>query len=258
VIREQSGDDWESHWTRYAAVAGLNPAQHLRHAAIMKALKREHLPVARLLDIGSGQGDFLARAAAEKAAGVYAGFELSAAGVNVSRAKAPQAQFFQVDILAPPPDAERFAGWATAAVCSEVVEHVDDPVAFLSALRTYLAVDATLVLTVPGGPVSKFDRHIGHRGHFTKARARQILSDAGFRVDTVRLVGFPFFNLYRLMVILRGQQLVDDAESQTETAATGLARLAMHAFGFLFNFTLEDFPLGWQVVAIAKNSPTRT
>lgn len=254
VTHDGHGDDWESHWSRYSAVAGANPAQHLRHVAILDALREKPLPVARLLDVGSGQGDFLARAAANGAAETYVGFELSQSGIRVSQAKVPQAEFLQVDMLAPSEEANRFAGWATAAVCSEVVEHVDDPIAFLSSLRTYLADGATLVLTVPGGPMSQFDRHIGHRRHFTKEAARQMLTVAGFHVDAVRLVGFPFFNLYRLMVILRGQQLIGDAEAKSATAATGLAQLAVRGFNFLFSFNLKDFPLGWQIVAVARKA----
>jgi SAM-dependent methyltransferase len=253
-MEKHNGDDWERHWTRYAGWATLNPAQGLRHGAILDVLKNERLPIARLLDIGSGQGDFLARACAAHVADAYAGFELSAAGVNASHSKVPQAEFVELDIFAPSADANRFQGWATAAVCSDVIEHVDDPVVFLSSLRKYLGDKATLVLTVPGGPMSPFDRHIGHRRHFSRASVRQVLEEAGFAVSAVRLAGFPFFNLYRLMVIARGRQLIRDVEAPSTAPAKGVARLAMQAFALLFNFTLNDSPLGWQVVAIAHNS----
>jgi len=254
VPEKEEGDNWDSHWERYAAAANLNPAQRMRHNAILAALRHEKLPTPRLLDVGSGQGDFLARAATVGAAQAYAGFELSQSGISVSRSKIPQAEFVALDLVSPSSDADRFTGWATVAVCSEVVEHVDDPVAFLATLRRYLAEDAVLVLTVPGGPMSKFDHHIGHRRHFTRTQTRQVLERAGFRVNAVRLIGFPFFNLYRLLVILRGQQLVNDVDSKNETGASGPARLAMQAFDFLFRFSLKDSPLGWQVLAIARKA----
>lgn len=248
-------DDWDAHWDKYAASASINPAQDLRHQAILAALHADGSTYTRLLDIGSGQGDFLAKAMAAGVAQAYAGFELSASGVRISREKLPTATFVQVDLFAPPPDADRFAGWASAAVCSDVIEHVDDPVAFLRELRTYLADDALLVLTVPGGPMSSFDKHIGHRRHFSDPLVRSVLQAAGFRVQDVRLAGFPFFNLYRLLVILRGARLVADVESgDGEGAATGAARFAMSVFGFLFRFNLHTNPLGWQVVATARKS----
>ena len=44
-----------------------------------------------------------------------------------------------------------YAGWATDAVCSEVLEHVDSPVLFLQAARPWLADGSRLIVTVPGG-----------------------------------------------------------------------------------------------------------
>lgn len=247
-------DDWDDHWDRYAAAAALNPAQRMRHDAVMACLKRFSRRTERLLDVGSGQGDFLARASSEGIANAYAGFEMSESGISISRAKVPRAEFLQVDLFAPPPAAAPFAGWASAAVCSDVIEHVDDPVGFLRALRTYLAPGAILVLTVPGGPMSRFDRHIGHRRHYTRRLAGEVLEQAGFTVERVMRAGFPFFNLYRLVVILRGERLIADVESHGEHAAGGLARAVMAVFGALFRLNLTDSVLGWQIVALARNA----
>jgi len=252
-VNERTADDWESHWDRYAESASLNPAQAMRHATVVSALRTLAWPTEHLLDVGSGQGDFLSMALQAGAAREYAGFELSESGVAYARAKLPGAAFMRVDLFAPPAEASRFAGWATTAVCSEVVEHVDEPVAFLSALRTYMADGARLVLTVPGGPMSTFDRYIGHRRHYTKALAREVLEQAGFDVETVWLAGFPFFNLYRLLVILRGAALIEDAKSGAgNTGAKGLARIAMSVFAVLFKLNVRNSPFGWQIVAIAR------
>src|SRR5262249_36740502 len=103
------------------------------------------------LDIGCGQGDFLAGARSRKLATEYAGIELSESGVAISRAKLPGVDISRVDLLNPPPEAERLHGWATAAVCTDVIEHVDDDVGFLRAARRFLAPGGQLVVTVPSG-----------------------------------------------------------------------------------------------------------
>ena len=248
-------DDWDSHWARYAESANLNPAQHMRHALILSALAEGGGVVERLLDVGSGQGDFLSAAARAGVAAAYAGLELSESGVRISRHKLPQAQILQVDLFSPSPESAVFEGWATAAVCSDVIEHVDDSVGFLHRLGRYLADGGKLVVTVPGGPMSAFDRHIGHRRHFSGRSVRQTLADAGFAVEKVWLAGFPFFNLYRLLVILRGRRLIADVESGNgRGAASGLARMAMSAFALLFKFNLRSSPFGWQIVAIARKA----
>ena len=247
-------DDWEGHWGRFAASAERNPAQDLRHRAMLRALRRARTPIAHLLDVGSGQGDFLVKAVSARAAASYVGFELSRTGVAISRAKVPAARFFEVDLFEPSAESQEFLGWASAAVCSDVIEHVDDPVTFLRSLRRFMKSDALLVLTVPGGPMSKFDRHIGHRRHYDAESVRDVLSQGGFTVDEVQLAGFPFFNLYRLLVILRGDRLVRDVESSDGVGTLSLAAsMAMRIFSVLFAFNLQSSPWGWQVVALARN-----
>src|SRR3546814_18015665 len=73
-----------------------------------------------------------------------------------------------------------------------------------------MAPGCRLVVTVPGGPMSAFDRHIGHRRHFTPPALAALLTDAGLAVERTDGAGFPFFNLYRLGVIARGHRLVAD------------------------------------------------
>ncbi len=252
MIRAEK-DNWDKHWEQYATAAGINPAQRMRHSSILTALRAGEWPTRRLLDVGSGQGDFLLRATRAGAAQAYAGFEISESGIKVSRDKVPQANFIQIDLFAPTQESDSFENWATVAVCSEVIEHVDDPVGFLQSLRHYMMSGATLVLTVPAGPMSQFDHEIGHRHHYTKAQAREVLMSAGFDVEATWLAGFPFFNLYRLAVVLRGARLSKDAKSAEHGGTTSkAAKIALAMFGFLFRFNLPNCALGWQVVALAR------
>ncbi|MDP9097677.1 MAG: methyltransferase domain-containing protein, partial [Verrucomicrobiota bacterium] len=177
-------------------------------------------------------------------------------GVAISRRKAPRATFLVADIFHPPRALKDFVGWSTHAVCSEVLEHVDDPVGFLQKAQTYLGPNARLIVTVPGGPIAAFDRHIGHRQHFDRAKISSILEQAGYTVERTYLAGFPFFNLYRLLVIGRGKRLASDVETKTAGRSFALAALAMKVFRVLFYLNLQDSPFGWQIVATArKTSP---
>lgn len=248
-------DDWNKHWDQFADAATLNPAQQMRHRLAVKLLREPSgAGKRRVLDLGSGQGDLAVKLRHEMPEVELLGFEMSQSGVAISQRKVPQAEFLVVDLFAPPPAAERYAGWATDAVCSEVLEHVDSPVDFLKASRRYLADNARLVVTVPGGPMSAFDRHIGHRQHFTRQSIARVLEGAGFTVERVYLSGFPFFNLYRLVVIARGEKLATDVDSGHQGASGRLARAVMAVFRGLFRFNLLDFPLGWQVVAVARKT----
>ena len=198
-------DDWDRHWQDYAEAAAANPAQRYRRRIVCEVLRRYGCAGgARILDIGSGQGDLAVDLRQSFSQAELAGIELSATGVAVSARKVPDAQFFQRDLLSSKESAGELRSWAQYAVCSEVLEHLDNPALLLKNASEYLAPGCGLVVTVPGGPQSEFDRHIGHRGHFTPAVLRELLETSGFTVELATTAGFPFFNFYRMVVILRG------------------------------------------------------
>jgi SAM-dependent methyltransferase len=252
-----SQDDWDAHWASYADSAESNPAQRMRQDLIVQLLcETADTSEARIFDIGSGQGDLLRQLQPFRPKAKLLGAELSARGVAISQRKLPEATFVAADIYQPPAILDDFAGWATHAICSEVLEHVEDPVSFLKEARKYLAPEATLIVTVPGGPMSAFDRHIGHRQHFDRQKIRAILDRADYAVERVYLAGFPFFNLYRLLVLARGKRLAQDVGTQSGGITSAAASSMMKLFRSLFRFNLRDSRFGWQIIAVArKTSP---
>jgi len=251
----ENHDNWDEHWERYADAAKQNPAQYMRHTLVSSILRRAAgSATMRLLDVGSGQGDMLAILRPRFPQAEFVGAELSASGVEISKRKVPDATFVVTDLYHPGQTMLPFVGWATHATCSEVLEHLDDPKTFLRSAGTYLASNASLIVTVPSGPMSRFDKHIGHRQHFTKKSIRALLESAGFTVDYVWRAGFPFFNLYRLVVIARGSRLINDALADKNHAPGGLAQAVMRVFHVLFRLNLKNSPLGWQLVAVARKT----
>jgi trans-aconitate methyltransferase len=243
-------DDWDRHWRDYAESAASNPAQAYRRRLVLRLLASggNGIP-ARVLDIGSGTGDLAAEIRNAFPRAELLGLDLSAAAVAHAARKVPAATFLQHDLVSSFEPEPAYRRWATHAVCSEVLEHVEDPEALLANARPYLAPGCRLIVTVPGGPISAFDRHIGHRRHFTAKSMRALLEQAGFVVERCTRAGFPFFNLYRLVVLLRGERLVDDV---ARGAGPGRARLVMRIFGALFRLNLARSPWGWQVLAAAR------
>jgi SAM-dependent methyltransferase len=250
VSSEPDLDDWDRHWRDYAEAAASNPAQVYRRRLVLGLLASsgDGIP-ARVLDIGAGTGDLAADIRNAFPGAEVLGLDVSAAAVEHAARKVPAATFLQRDLVngLEPEPAHR--GWATHAVCSEVLEHVEDPETLLANARSYLAPGCRLIVTVPGGPMSAFDRHIGHRRHFTANSTRALLEQAGFVVERSMGAGFPFFNLYRLTVVLRGERLVDDV---ARGAGTWPVRLVMRIFGVLFRLNLTRSPWGWQVLAAAR------
>jgi SAM-dependent methyltransferase len=248
-------DDWDHHWNAYGEAAEGNPANVYRRELVLRLLGRPPAG-ATVVDIGSGQGEFAIHLREIYPDVAVSGVEYSAAGVERSRAAAAArgaaVSFTQLDLMQPVTLGPDYPA-AGYAVCSEVLEHVADPVGLLRNSKSLLAPGCRVVVTVPGGPRSAFDRHIGHHRHFTAADLRGVLTDAGFTVERVLRAGFPFFNVYKLAVIARGRRLIADVEDRAPGAAPSKAELAVtRLFSLGFGHNRDDFPLGWQMAAVAR------
>jgi SAM-dependent methyltransferase len=209
-------------------------------------------PCAHILDLGCGQGDLVAELREHIPGAELRGVDYSQYGVDEARIKVPGARFERRDLLNSEDPGPDMRGWATHAVCSEVLEHVDDPRALLANSLAYLAPGGRLVVTVPGGPISAFDRHIGHRRHFTTASLRADLVAAGYSVNRVIGAGFPFFNLYRAVVIVRGSHLAGDVGGAGTGTPSLPARAVMTVFRPLLAIPVPNNRLGWQIVGVAQ------
>ncbi len=247
-------DDWESHWTDFSEASRINPAVSYRLRLLGRHLNGVGVPGVHLLDIGSGPGYLLADLSRRFPDAELRGVELSQTAIAAARTRAPRAAFLQRDLIGSPEPPEDWRSWADTAICSEVLEHVDEPGVLLANAMSLLKPGGRLIVTVPGGPRSAFDHHIGHRRHYSRLDLRTLLVDSGYTVERCETAGFPFFNLYRLMVILRGSRLVEDAK--TGRATEGLtARLIGALFRALLHFNVRGTPWGWQLVAEATVPP---
>ncbi len=246
VIAAQQADDWDRHWTELPA-ADISPSTAYRIRVIRKLLGlKSPGEGARVLEIGSGTGAFAAKFVGSYPRAEFLGLDLSAAGVRKSAGKVPSAIFRQRNLLLPPTSGDNLDFGATHAIASEVLEHVDEPEKLLRNSAPYMAPGCKLIVTVPGGPLSAFHQHIGHRRHYTTGDLRDVMSRAGFVVEHAHGVGFPFFNLYSRAVLLRGEKFLDDVGGQP-----GLAiRTASAVFNSLFY--LNSMKAGWQMVAVAR------
>lgn len=248
-------NDWDHHWDAYGEAAEGNPANIYRRNLILKLMGRPPAG-STVLDIGSGQGEFALFFQRRYPDLDVWGAEYSASGVaraqSLAAAEDSTAKFFQVDLLKP---AALVDGQSPAqfALCSEVLEHVDDPTTLMRNARALLAPGCHVVITVPGGPRSAFDHHIGHYQHFNAKKLRTTLTDAGYTVNRVLRAGAPFFNLYKLAVIARGKKLIEDVERRTPENNKAIpGESAMKSFfGFGFRHSFDNAPLGWQMAAVA-------
>ena len=240
---------WDSHWTRFSLSTRANPGHVLRRRLIARLLGPAAASSdATILDFGCGSGDLLAGLAARFPEATLAGVDLSQKGLGETAAQVPKALLRRFDFNAAEGVPDELRGWATHVVCSEVLEHLDDPLAALRNAALCLKPGGKIVITVPGGPMSAFDRHIGHCRHFTRTSMKDLLDQAGLPPDIVAAAGFPAYNLYRTVVLLRGRRLIEDVSGEPGM----LAALVMAVFRGVIGLSLFDSPWGWQIVASAK------
>jgi hypothetical protein len=109
-----------------------------------------------------------------------------------------------------------------------------------------MAPGCLLVATVPGGPFTEFYRVIGHRKHYTPKELSDVFERAGLKVERSYAAGFPFFNLFRLGVLLRGSRLANDVSGPPGAAI----RIASRIFDILLPLSLKRW--GWQTVVVAR------
>jgi trans-aconitate methyltransferase len=204
-----AADDWDQHWAELGSVAEIGPTPRYRRRLIFKLMRLGGQgESARMLEIGSGTGEFAESFLERYPSSTYLGLELSRVGVELSARRVPAARFLQRDLLQPagPNDFTDFR--ATHALCTEVLGHLEQPAILLENASAYMVPECQLIVIVPGGPMKVFYRHIGHRRHYRPAEMQALLEGSGFGVDRTYGAGLPFFNLFRLFLTWRGDKFL--------------------------------------------------
>jgi len=81
-------------------------------------------------------------------------------------------------------------------ICLNVLEHVDDDISALQAIRRMLAPSGRLILLVPALPVlyGTIDRALGHHRRYKRAGLASLLEATGFKlahIEYFNLAGVP-------------------------------------------------------------------
>jgi 2-polyprenyl-3-methyl-5-hydroxy-6-metoxy-1,4-benzoquinol methylase len=164
--------------------------------ALLESCRRQP---GNLLDVGCGTGLFVC--ATQNAGWAATGVDASAWAVANGRQRCPGARF-RVGLL---PDIDFSPGSFDVVTLWDVLEHVPRPVELLERIRSWLALDGWLLLSLPNAG-SRIARVMGkhwvlllreHLWYFSPATIATLLSRAGFVVTDVRpkLVSFSLWNI---------------------------------------------------------------
>jgi SAM-dependent methyltransferase len=198
----------------------------------------------RLLEIGCGTGNVLhALGRFGQAVGIERDPGLRAvghaAGLDIRPGALPH------DL--PVPD-----GWADAVLLLDVIEHLDDDLESLRAVRRTLRPGGVLVVTVPAYAWlwSGHDVALGHRRRYTAGALRLVVAEAGFRV---RHVGYFNTVLFPAIASVRlGKRLVGAGGHDLHCPSEPVNRVLERLFALERHLALRPgLPFGSSVLAVA-------
>ena len=113
----------------------------------------------------------------------------------------------------------------------DVIEHIGEPVEFLSALRRELPALESLVIAVPARMEiwSNYDVRYGHFRRYDKTLLRHTLAQAGFEIRSMKYAFHATFAA-ALAIKLSGRSRSEDAPVPAPGIATAIQRLLGRLF----------------------------
>lgn len=223
-----SAEFYDTVWNEFGHLDRGSPAAFHRRRIIRRLALTHAASARRVLDAGSGQGLLVRELSLHMPAAIVAGADVSERSRAHTARLNPDAPVFALDLQAPNFEEQaRALGRYDLVICSEVLEHLPDDQESARRLRDLLEEGGRLIVTVPGGRMSRFDEAIGHRRHYDRRSLERVLRGAGFEVVECFAWGFPFQNFYRAAV--RVASRVALPKSSTQPARRSLLSDTMQA-----------------------------
>lgn len=245
-------DTWEEGWDAWGEAIAINPAHQLRINAILHSVFDQVGSAQNILEIGSGQGDLAKLILSRDHSCSYLGLDSSTHALKKAEQKCPDGMFQIWDLLADQPTPDCYRKWADCVIISEMLEHFADPVAVIRNIKGFLKPGARVIITVPGGPMSRWHIHIGHMRHYDTDGLRDVMSKAGLQNLQITRPGFPFFNLHRLVVVFAGHRLLSAISSKPNKSVSTSTRFVLGIFRWLFKMNIDQVNRGWQLIGVGN------
>ena len=199
-----AGDFYDEMWERYGHLDAASPAAFHRRRLIVELCQRHAGSARHVLEAGCGRGELVQELRRAFPSAELCASDVSLASVRETQRLNPTLRVFQMDLSRPDFDRAHSAELQRFELitCSEVVEHIPNDRQAVERVAELLAPGGLLVLTVPGGKMSRFDELIGHQRHYSAGALLELA--LGAELDPIELLawGFPFQNLYRSAVRL--------------------------------------------------------
>jgi SAM-dependent methyltransferase len=217
-----AGEFYDEMWERYGHLDATSPAAFHRRRLIVELCQRYAGSATHVLEAGCGRGELVQELRRALPSAELCASDVSLASVRETQRLNPALRVFQMDLSRPDFDRAHAAdlGKFELITCSEVVEHIPNDRRAVERVARLLAPRGLLVLTVPGGKMSRFDELIGHQRHYSSGALLELALGAELDPLEVLAWGFPFQNLYRSAVRVASRFSMPSATEPTSRGAS--------------------------------------
>lgn len=229
--------DYDELWRRLEDFLRYNPGARHRRRLVLSALRRHAPGATEILDVGCGLGEMVAFLSNDLARARFTGVDFSPGAIDSCRRRLPAHRWAVADVVT-----DDFTEPYDAVICSELLEHLDEPETALARIARSLAPGGTIVVTVPNGKVFATERAVGHVRHPTLAMLHEWFEAADLEVVASRRWGWPGYLALKYAVNIDAKRALDAFGSGRYSwpirrandlayAVVGLASLPDHARG---------------------------
>ncbi len=185
---------YENAWNQWDDMKSYGPASRHVRRLVISMLKG--LQFTTFLDAGCGAGTLLQDIRTHFPKVQLNGVEFADSGVEIARRKNPWAKIYPLDL-----EKQALPESFDLVTCVDVLEHIQDDLNALNNLRRMTT--KYLLVVVPTGPLFEQERiSVGHVHGYIPKEVDQKLEQSDFKIMKRMAWGFPFYNLYRRLVMI--------------------------------------------------------
>jgi len=216
-----------------------------RHRILLRTIKRAGIPLQRALEIGCGHG--VARDMLERDLGITVdGCDLNRTALEM--AKPGKGKLFIYNIFDQEPS---LLGRYDAVFLLDVIEHINDDAAFLTAALRHLRPGGLVAVNVPASMLffSEYDRAAGHVRRYSTDSLTKLLRRCGVQVDAIHRWGLLMVPLLLVRKVVLRRAKTAAAIRAGFVPPNGMSRLLVHGMKNIETALPFSMPFGTSVLA---------